>query len=163
MDDELTPLHPNYVKLLRVVTGLGYRDDIVIRLTATPTGTRVDMRSKSRVGESDLGDKVGPYPMDLARRLLVDLDRRSLARAAREFRREHRHRIGIEAGADAVHWRRRQRGLRWRSVRGRSAVDPAPPVERGYHVAGLRDTHFAGPCRSWTPLRCCLRFPLALD
>ena len=33
----------------------GYRDDVVIRLTATDTGTRVDVRSKSRVGESDLG------------------------------------------------------------------------------------------------------------
>jgi uncharacterized protein (DUF1499 family) len=33
----------------------GYSDDIVIRLTPTPTGTKVDMRSKSRVGESDLG------------------------------------------------------------------------------------------------------------
>lgn len=33
----------------------GYKDDIVIRLTKTAQGTRVDMRSKSRVGESDLG------------------------------------------------------------------------------------------------------------
>ena len=45
----------------------GYRDDIVIRLTATPTGTRVDMRSKSRVGESDLGAN--------ARRIAAYLDR----------------------------------------------------------------------------------------
>ncbi|WP_017667230.1 DUF1499 domain-containing protein [Sandarakinorhabdus sp. AAP62] len=36
-------------------TWWGYSDDVVIRLTATPTGTRVDMRSKSRVGQSDLG------------------------------------------------------------------------------------------------------------
>lgn len=33
----------------------GFRDDIVIRLTPSPTGTRVDVRSKSRVGEGDLG------------------------------------------------------------------------------------------------------------
>ena len=33
----------------------GYRYDIVIRVTPTETGSRVDMRSKSRVGESDLG------------------------------------------------------------------------------------------------------------
>lgn len=45
----------------------GYRDDIVIRLTATPTGTRVDVRSKSRVGESDLGAN--------ARRIAAYLDR----------------------------------------------------------------------------------------
>ncbi len=45
----------------------GYRDDIVIRLTATGTGTRVDVRSKSRVGESDLGAN--------ARRIAAYLDR----------------------------------------------------------------------------------------
>lgn len=45
----------------------GYSDDIVIRLTATPTGTRVDVRSKSRVGESDLGAN--------ARRIAAYLDR----------------------------------------------------------------------------------------
>lgn len=47
----------------------GYRDDIVIRLTPTgaPTGTRVDVRSKSRVGESDLGAN--------ARRIAAYLDR----------------------------------------------------------------------------------------
>ncbi|WP_310495943.1 DUF1499 domain-containing protein [Sandarakinorhabdus sp.] len=32
----------------------GFKDDIVVRLTATPTGTRVDLRSKSRVGKGDL-------------------------------------------------------------------------------------------------------------
>lgn len=45
----------------------GYKDDIVIRLTPTQTGTRVDMRSKSRVGESDLGAN--------ARRIAAYLDR----------------------------------------------------------------------------------------
>jgi len=48
-------------------TWWGYSDDVVIRLTATPTGTRVDMRSKSRVGESDLGAN--------ARRIAAYLDR----------------------------------------------------------------------------------------
>jgi hypothetical protein len=33
----------------------GFKDDIVIRLTAEGTGTRVDVRSKSRVGKGDLG------------------------------------------------------------------------------------------------------------
>src|SRR3546814_1756979 len=50
-------------------------------------------------GEGDLGDKIGLYPMDLARRRPVDFDRRGLARAAREFRRERRHRIGVAAGS----------------------------------------------------------------
>ncbi len=33
----------------------GFTDDIVIRIVETPQGTRVDVRSKSRVGRSDLG------------------------------------------------------------------------------------------------------------
>ena len=33
----------------------GFKDDVVIRLTAEGTGTRVDVRSKSRVGQGDLG------------------------------------------------------------------------------------------------------------
>ena len=45
----------------------GYKDDIVIRLTKTPLGSRVDMRSKSRVGQSDLGAN--------ARRIATYLDR----------------------------------------------------------------------------------------
>jgi uncharacterized protein (DUF1499 family) len=33
----------------------GFRDDVVVRVTAEGTGTRVDVRSVSRVGRSDLG------------------------------------------------------------------------------------------------------------
>lgn len=33
----------------------GFKDDIAVRVTATPDGSRVDVRSKSRVGRSDLG------------------------------------------------------------------------------------------------------------
>ncbi|MGI1678346.1 MAG: DUF1499 domain-containing protein [Cellvibrionaceae bacterium] len=33
----------------------GFKDDVVIRVTATPEGSRIDMRSVSRVGQSDLG------------------------------------------------------------------------------------------------------------
>ncbi len=33
----------------------GFKDDVVVRLTPTPTGTRVDVRSVSRVGKSDVG------------------------------------------------------------------------------------------------------------
>jgi uncharacterized protein (DUF1499 family) len=33
----------------------GFRDDIVVRLTAVASGTRVDVRSRSRLGLSDLG------------------------------------------------------------------------------------------------------------
>lgn len=45
----------------------GFRDDIVIRLTDVSGGTRVDIRSKSRVGTSDLGVN--------ARRISAWLDR----------------------------------------------------------------------------------------
>jgi uncharacterized protein (DUF1499 family) len=33
----------------------GFKDDIVIRVAASGSGSRIDMRSKSRVGRSDLG------------------------------------------------------------------------------------------------------------
>ena len=33
----------------------GFRDDIVVRLRSEGDGTRIDIRSKSRVGQSDLG------------------------------------------------------------------------------------------------------------
>ena len=33
----------------------GFKDDVVVRITADGAGSRVDMRSKSRVGRSDLG------------------------------------------------------------------------------------------------------------
>jgi uncharacterized protein (DUF1499 family) len=33
----------------------GFTDDMVVRITEAAQGTRVDVRSKSRVGRSDLG------------------------------------------------------------------------------------------------------------
>ncbi len=33
----------------------GFKDDVVIRVTPTPRGSRVDVRSKSRIGRSDIG------------------------------------------------------------------------------------------------------------
>ena len=33
----------------------GFKDDVIVRLTQTPGGTRVDVRSKSRVGVGDVG------------------------------------------------------------------------------------------------------------
>ena len=33
----------------------GFRDDVVVRVTPTATGSRIDVRSVSRVGKSDLG------------------------------------------------------------------------------------------------------------
>ena len=33
----------------------GFKDDVVVRLASAPTGSRIDVRSVSRVGKSDLG------------------------------------------------------------------------------------------------------------
>lgn len=47
----------------------GFKDDVVIRVTAEAGGTTVDMRSVSRVGESDLGtnaDRIGAFLERLA-------------------------------------------------------------------------------------------------
>lgn len=33
----------------------GFKDDIVVRITSTARGSRIDVRSVSRVGRSDLG------------------------------------------------------------------------------------------------------------
>ena len=33
----------------------GFKDDVVVRLTTTPTGSRVDVRSVSRVGKATSG------------------------------------------------------------------------------------------------------------
>jgi uncharacterized protein (DUF1499 family) len=33
----------------------GFKDDVAIRVSATPDGSRIDIRSKSRVGRSDIG------------------------------------------------------------------------------------------------------------
>jgi uncharacterized protein (DUF1499 family) len=34
---------------------VGFKDDVVIRIQATDTGSRIDVRSKSRVGKGDMG------------------------------------------------------------------------------------------------------------
>lgn len=47
----------------------GFKDDIVLRFTDVDEGTRVDMRSKSRIGRSDIGvnaDRIGSFFKDLS-------------------------------------------------------------------------------------------------
>ena len=43
------------IEAIAVTPWFGFRDDIVIRVRATPQGSRLDIRSKSRQGLSDLG------------------------------------------------------------------------------------------------------------
>ena len=43
------------IEATATTTWFGFKDDIVIRVTATTTGSRIDVRSLSRVGKSDVG------------------------------------------------------------------------------------------------------------
>ena len=43
------------IEATATTTLFGFKDDVIIRLTAANGGTRVDMRSASRAGVSDLG------------------------------------------------------------------------------------------------------------
>lgn len=50
----------------------GFEDDVVLRITETDTGTRVDMRSKSRIGRGDVGvntGRISSFLNDLENRL----------------------------------------------------------------------------------------------
>lgn len=57
MDWEVVARAPAEGRLEAVDTSkwFGFQDDIVVRIRPNGTGSRVDIRSKSRVGESDLG------------------------------------------------------------------------------------------------------------
>jgi uncharacterized protein (DUF1499 family) len=60
---------PAQGRLEAVATTLwfGFRDDIVVRLTAVPEGTRIDIRSRSRLGISDLGTNAARIRIFLSR------------------------------------------------------------------------------------------------
>ena len=45
----------------------GFKDDVVVRLTPSPTGSRIDVRSVSRVGKSDVGTNARRIKAYLAR------------------------------------------------------------------------------------------------
>lgn len=50
----------------------GFKDDVVLRFTETDDGTRVDMRSKSRIGRSDVGvnaKRIERFLRDLERKI----------------------------------------------------------------------------------------------
>jgi uncharacterized protein (DUF1499 family) len=48
-------LNEGRIEATDTTTWFGFKDDVVIRLVATETGSAVDIRSKSRVGRSDVG------------------------------------------------------------------------------------------------------------
>jgi uncharacterized protein (DUF1499 family) len=43
------------IEATEILPWFGFKDDVVLRFTETTQGTRIDMRSKSRVGRSDVG------------------------------------------------------------------------------------------------------------
>ncbi|MDB5487416.1 MAG: hypothetical protein JWQ58_1131 [Reyranella sp.] len=57
LDWEIVARAPADGRLEAIATSpwFGFRDDIVVRIRAQGTGSRIDIRSKSRIGESDLG------------------------------------------------------------------------------------------------------------
>ena len=66
---EVSALNESAGRIEAVVTTrwFGFEDDVVIRITPTSTGSRVDMRSKSRVGRSDVGTNAARIDEFLAR------------------------------------------------------------------------------------------------
>ena len=58
----------NQIEATDVTFWFGYKDDIIIRVTESESGSRIDVRSKSRVGQSDLGTnaaRIAKYLDDL--------------------------------------------------------------------------------------------------
>jgi uncharacterized protein (DUF1499 family) len=55
------------LEAIAITPWLRFRDDVVVRLTDEAGGTRVDMRSKSRLGASDLGTNARRVRRFLAR------------------------------------------------------------------------------------------------
>lgn len=55
----LAEASPTTLEATATTRWFGFKDDIVIRLTETGDGVRIDMRSASRLGQSDLGINAG--------------------------------------------------------------------------------------------------------
>ncbi len=52
---EIAAERPDSIEATATLTPFKFKDDIIIRVTPDGTGSRIDMRSISRVGEGDLG------------------------------------------------------------------------------------------------------------
>jgi hypothetical protein len=63
---------PNTLEATDTTTWFGFKDDVVIRLTEKGDNTLVDVRSKSRVGKSDLGknaERINAFMAELRKQL----------------------------------------------------------------------------------------------
>jgi hypothetical protein len=52
---QLPPMRDGLIEAVARTPILGFRDDVVVRVRATPDGARIDVRSASRYGRGDLG------------------------------------------------------------------------------------------------------------
>jgi len=69
-DWQLAEASPTTLEATATTRWFGFKDDVVIRLTDTSDGVRVDMRSASRLGKSDLGtnaERIQDFLEDLQR------------------------------------------------------------------------------------------------
>lgn len=69
---ELAAENPTSFEATATTRWFGFKDDVVIRLTDTSDGVRVDMRSASRLGKSDLGtnaERIQTFLEDLQKAL----------------------------------------------------------------------------------------------
>ena len=60
----------NYIEAVATTYWFGFNDDIVIRIEATSTGSVIDLRSASRVGQGDLGanaERIGIFITEFTR------------------------------------------------------------------------------------------------
>ena len=55
----LSDAEAGIIEAVATTTVMGFKDDIVIRLSRSENGTLIDLRSASRVGQSDLGANAG--------------------------------------------------------------------------------------------------------
>ena len=66
---QATPARDGLIEAIARTPILGFRDDVVVRVRATPEGARIDVRSASRYGRHDLGTNASRV-----RSLMDDID-----------------------------------------------------------------------------------------
>ncbi len=69
---EIARMNDTRIEATATTTWFGFKDDVVIRLSETPDGTRIDMRSASRLGSSDIGTnaaRIRTFLANLAQRI----------------------------------------------------------------------------------------------
>jgi uncharacterized protein (DUF1499 family) len=60
-------LNPLRIEVTDTTSWFGFKDDVVVRLTPAPVGCRIDFRSVSRMGQSDVGSNARRIKAYIAR------------------------------------------------------------------------------------------------